>query len=103
MEHAQKLDTGSKGKEKAILDIGAEKVVTRGLADLPKAVAEATGGQDHEEARAQEGGSRVPWSGRERGRPGSGSVAGQPVRRGYARGRTLPILHRSLLWPASRQ
>jgi len=34
-----------KGKEKAILDIGVEKVVTRGVDDLPKAVAEATGGQ----------------------------------------------------------
>ena len=34
-----------KGKEQAVLDIGAEKVITRGLADLPAAVGEATGGQ----------------------------------------------------------
>ncbi|MET3792438.1 alcohol dehydrogenase family protein [Aquamicrobium terrae] len=34
-----------KGKEQAILDIGAEKVVTRGVADLPEAVAKATGGR----------------------------------------------------------
>ncbi|MCG7505895.1 alcohol dehydrogenase family protein [Mesorhizobium retamae] len=34
-----------KGKEQALLDIGAEKVITRGVADLPGAVAEATGGK----------------------------------------------------------
>lgn len=34
-----------KGKEQALLDIGAEKVITRGVADLPAAVAEATGGK----------------------------------------------------------
>jgi NADPH:quinone reductase-like Zn-dependent oxidoreductase len=34
-----------KGKEQAVLDIGAEAVVTRGAADLPAAVAEATAGQ----------------------------------------------------------
>lgn len=34
-----------KGKEQALLDIGAEKVITRGVADLPGAVAEATGGE----------------------------------------------------------
>ncbi|MCV0394295.1 MAG: alcohol dehydrogenase family protein [Rhizobiaceae bacterium] len=33
------------GKEQAVLDIGAEAVVTRGVADLPAAVAEATGGE----------------------------------------------------------
>jgi NADPH:quinone reductase-like Zn-dependent oxidoreductase len=33
------------GKEKAVLDIGAEGVVTRGVADLPAAVDAATGGQ----------------------------------------------------------
>lgn len=33
-----------KGKEQAVLDIGAEKVITRGVEDLPKAVAEATEG-----------------------------------------------------------
>jgi NADPH:quinone reductase-like Zn-dependent oxidoreductase len=32
-----------KGKERALLDIGAEAVITRGVEDLPKAVAEATG------------------------------------------------------------
>ncbi|CDX36279.1 Alcohol dehydrogenase zinc-binding domain protein [Mesorhizobium plurifarium] len=34
-----------KGKERAVLDIGAEKVITRGVPDLPAAVNEATGGQ----------------------------------------------------------
>ncbi|WP_296745419.1 alcohol dehydrogenase family protein [Mesorhizobium sp.] len=34
-----------KGKEQAVLDIGAEKVITRGVADLPAAVHEATAGQ----------------------------------------------------------
>ncbi|MDG4881667.1 alcohol dehydrogenase family protein [Mesorhizobium sp. WSM4884] len=34
-----------KGKEQAVLDIGAEKVITRGVADLPAAVNEATGGK----------------------------------------------------------
>ncbi|TIT16688.1 MAG: Zn-dependent oxidoreductase, partial [Mesorhizobium sp.] len=34
-----------KGKEQAVLDIGAERVITRGVADLPAAVTEATGGQ----------------------------------------------------------
>ncbi|WP_263498077.1 alcohol dehydrogenase family protein [Mesorhizobium sp. CA13] len=34
-----------KGKEQAVLDIGAEAVITRGVADLPHAVAKATGGQ----------------------------------------------------------
>lgn len=34
-----------KGKERAVLDIGAEAVLTRGVADLPGAVAEATGGE----------------------------------------------------------
>ncbi|AZV17723.1 alcohol dehydrogenase family protein [Mesorhizobium sp. M7A.F.Ce.TU.012.03.2.1] len=34
-----------KGKEQAVLDIGAEAVITRGVADLPQAVNEATGGQ----------------------------------------------------------
>ena len=34
-----------KGKEQAVLDIGAEAVITRGVADLPQAVAEATGGK----------------------------------------------------------
>ena len=34
-----------KGKEQAVLDIGAEAVITRGVADLPQAVDEATGGQ----------------------------------------------------------
>ncbi|RUU53546.1 Zn-dependent oxidoreductase, partial [Mesorhizobium sp. M7A.T.Ca.TU.009.01.1.1] len=34
-----------KGKEQAVRDIGAEVVITRGVADLPRAVNEATGGQ----------------------------------------------------------
>ncbi|QKD05100.1 alcohol dehydrogenase family protein [Mesorhizobium loti] len=34
-----------KGKEQAVLDIGAEAVITRGVADLPQAVTEATGGK----------------------------------------------------------
>ncbi len=34
-----------KGKEQAVLDIGAEAVITRGVADLPAAVNEATGGR----------------------------------------------------------
>ncbi|TIT08461.1 MAG: Zn-dependent oxidoreductase, partial [Mesorhizobium sp.] len=34
-----------KGKEQAVLDIGAEAVITRGVADLPAAVNAATGGQ----------------------------------------------------------
>ncbi|MFD1981572.1 alcohol dehydrogenase family protein [Mesorhizobium newzealandense] len=34
-----------KGKEQAVLDIGAEAVITRGVIDLPQAVATATGGQ----------------------------------------------------------
>ena len=34
-----------KGKEQAVLDIGAEAVITRGVADLPAAVNNATGGQ----------------------------------------------------------
>jgi NADPH:quinone reductase-like Zn-dependent oxidoreductase len=34
-----------KGKEQAVRDIGAEAVITRGVADLPGAVNEATGGQ----------------------------------------------------------
>lgn len=33
------------GKEQAVLDIGAEAVITRGTADLPAAVEEATGGK----------------------------------------------------------
>jgi NADPH:quinone reductase-like Zn-dependent oxidoreductase len=34
-----------KGKERALTDIGAESVITRGVEDLPRAVAEATGGR----------------------------------------------------------
>lgn len=34
-----------KGKERAVLDIGAEAVITRGVSDLPQAVTEATGGE----------------------------------------------------------
>ncbi|MER9020167.1 alcohol dehydrogenase family protein [Mesorhizobium sp. M0898] len=34
-----------KGKEQAVRDIGAEAVITRGVADLPAAVSAATGGQ----------------------------------------------------------
>lgn len=34
-----------KGKEQAVLDIGAEAVITRGVTDLPAAVNDATGGQ----------------------------------------------------------
>lgn len=34
-----------KGKEEALLEIGAEAVITRGVADLPAAVAAATGGK----------------------------------------------------------
>lgn len=34
-----------KGKEKAVLDIGAEAAITRGTADLPQAVHEATKGE----------------------------------------------------------
>ncbi|WP_436172731.1 alcohol dehydrogenase family protein [Mesorhizobium sp. LjNodule214] len=34
-----------KGKEQAVLDVGAEAVITRGVADLPAAVNEATGGK----------------------------------------------------------
>lgn len=34
-----------KGKEQAVLDIGAEAVITRGVADLPAEVNNATGGQ----------------------------------------------------------
>jgi NADPH:quinone reductase-like Zn-dependent oxidoreductase len=34
-----------KGKEKAVLDIGAERVITRGVANLVDAVGEATGGR----------------------------------------------------------
>lgn len=34
-----------KGKEQAVLEIGAEAVITRGVVDLPAAVNDATGGQ----------------------------------------------------------